>query len=124
MPKAGMRFPIQGQAQPCGADLQAGLPGGSRWSLQGALANKRRRTPHQMQRLEEVFNQKPNPSEAEKKKLAEELNMCLKQVQTWFQNKRQRVKTQENAKGFQELSQENQQLEEKVRDNKRTRCGW
>lgn len=72
--KTGVHFPIHGQVQPRAADLQAGLPGGSRWQP-GGLSNKRRRTPHQMQRLEEVFNQKPNPTEAEKKKLAEELNM-------------------------------------------------
>ena len=62
----------------------------------------------------QVFEEKPNPTEAEKKKLATDLGMDLKQVQTWFQNKRQRVKTQENAKEVQRLTSENQQLNEKV----------
>mmetsp|Transcript_6948 Transcript_6948/g.42454 ORF Transcript_6948/g.42454 Transcript_6948/m.42454 type:complete len:212 (-) Transcript_6948:1091-1726(-) len=56
---------------------------------------QRRRTPEELEALEQLFWECDTPSETRRQTIAKELNISMKQVSHWFQNRRQRERKKE-----------------------------
>jgi hypothetical protein len=53
---------------------------------------RKRTTTHQLVKLQELFDVNPLPSAAERQQLGDLIDMSAREVQVWFQNKRQNQK--------------------------------
>ncbi|KAK1349875.1 homeobox domain-containing protein [Hamiltosporidium tvaerminnensis] len=51
-----------------------------------------RLTPEKSEYLHRYFEKRPRPTTKEKMEISEKLNICLRSVQIWFQNKRAKLK--------------------------------
>lgn len=92
---------------------------------------QRRRTPEELEALEQLFWECDTPSETRRQTIAKELNISMKQVSHWFQNRRQserrkqlvdktesltgyaaalKMETEEKTQTITKLRQENQSL--------------
>ncbi|KAL8248007.1 hypothetical protein R6Q59_009223 [Mikania micrantha] len=69
-----------------------------------------RHTPHQIQQLENFFKKNPHPNEKQRSEIGRKLNIEMKKVKFWFQNRRTQLKTQTERHENAILKQENEQL--------------
>ncbi|KAJ0705509.1 putative transcription factor & lipid binding HD-SAD family [Helianthus annuus] len=69
-----------------------------------------RYTQEQIEELEKFFNKNSHPTEKERFEIANKLNITIKKVKFWFQNKRTQLKTQTERHEHTILKQENEQL--------------
>ncbi|XP_078174089.1 homeobox-leucine zipper protein ROC6-like isoform X2 [Carex rostrata] len=69
-----------------------------------------RHTPQQIQELESVFKECPHPDEKQRLELSRRLNLEIRQVKFWFQNRRTQMKTQLERHENTLLRQENDKL--------------
>ncbi|KAJ4777057.1 Homeobox-leucine zipper protein ANTHOCYANINLESS 2 [Rhynchospora pubera] len=69
-----------------------------------------RHTPQQIQELENVFKECPHPDEKQRLELSRRLNLEVRQVKFWFQNRRTQMKTQLERHENTLLRQENDKL--------------
>ncbi|XP_076958734.1 homeobox-leucine zipper protein HDG1-like [Bidens hawaiensis] len=69
-----------------------------------------RHTPHQIAELEKFFKNNDHPNEKERREIGRKLNIELKKVKFWFQNKRTQLKAQTERHDNTNLRQQNELL--------------
>ncbi|KAI3793036.1 hypothetical protein L1987_35648 [Smallanthus sonchifolius] len=89
-------------------DQQEIQPGGAASSSRRVQYN--RHTPEQIEELEKLFKKNPHPNEKQRSEIGRKLNIEMRKVKFWFQNRRTQLKTQTERHENAILKQENEHL--------------
>ncbi|KAI3800162.1 hypothetical protein L1987_35472 [Smallanthus sonchifolius] len=90
------------------SDEQEIQPGGAASSSRRVQYN--RHTPEQIEELEKLFKKNPHPNEKQRSEIGRKLNIEMRKVKFWFQNRRTQLKTQTERHENAILKQENEHL--------------
>merc|ERR1712071_181 len=74
------------------------------------VKQRKRTSKQQKEVLEHVFTQTPKPDTLTRKSLGVQLNMTVREVQVWFQNRRAKVKKLANGSSHYDLHEEEEEM--------------